>query len=56
MEITSIFEYFAEITGMLVDVLDYIPVFFAWLPGELLAILIGIITVAAVYRIMGWGG
>lgn len=54
--ISSLLEYFFLITDMLVDTLDYLPVFFGWLPGEVLALLLGIFGLAAIYRIMGWGG
>lgn len=56
MQITSLFEYFAAVTDLLTGVLNYIPTLFGWLPAEILAIFVSLIAIAAVYRIMGWGG
>lgn len=54
--IISLFKDLVYMIQMLADVVVNIPTYFSWLPGEILAILIALISVVVIYKILGREG
>lgn len=54
--IISLFKDLVYMIQMLADVVVNIPTYFSWLPGEILAVLIALISVVVIYKILGREG
>ena len=54
--IISLFKDLVYMIQMLADVVVNIPNYFSWLPGEILAILVALISVVVIYKILGREG
>lgn len=54
--VISLFKDLISMIMMLWDVVANIPAYFSWLPGEIIALLVALISVVVMYKILGREG